>query len=219
MPKFDTNTPRVERTFSGIAFTVPFAFATAHVLTEPEAAWLNSNVASVVGNAFSGDIRRGLIALNKAGLEAHVKGGGKPKDYKEVTDAKALKWNFQSEFDKKFADYELGESNRGQGGSAATPEDQLVRMFSVMDVKARLAAKGFKVAPLYKAPSTIMDGDKPKYPSKWEEMVSENIIAKGEQFRKQAADQLAQLAGPATEGDDPLLAGLTPAEAQAAAAA
>lgn len=233
MPKFTNETQRVERTFSGIDFTVPYVFAEGHQLTKPEAAWLNSNLASVVGNAFSGDIRRGLAALNKAGLEAHVKGGGKPKDYKEVTDPKALKWDFQKEFDAKFADYELGESNRGQGGSAATPEDQLVRMFSTVDVKARLAAKDLKVAPLYKAPSNIgSDGVKyanpeamkaagvePKYPSKWEELVSENIIAKGEQFRAQAKEQLANLNkgdGAATEDDD-LLAGIeAPKEPKAA---
>lgn len=221
MPKFATDTPRVERKFSGIDFTVPYVFAEAHALTKPEAAWLNSNLASVVGNAFSGDIRRGLAALNKAGLEAHVKGGGKPKDYKEVTDPKALRWDFQKEFDTKFAEYELGESNRGTGGGAASPVDQLVRMFSTVDVKARLAKKGLKVAPLYKAPSNIMgeDGKTPKYPSKWEELVSENIITKGDEFRKQAEEQLAALGGDTADGeDDALLAGIVQAEATPAAA-
>lgn len=229
MPKFTTETARVERKFSGIDFTVPYVFAEAHPLTKPEAAWLNSNLASVVGNAFSGDIRRGLVALNKAGLEAHVKAGGKPKDYKEVTDPKALKWNFQSEFDTKFAEYELGESNRGTGGGAASPVDQLVRMFSTVDVKARLAKKGLKVAPLYKAPSNMKD-DKGEalYPSKWEELVSENIKSSdagthptGANFRKQAEEQLANLAGgEAVEGeDDALLAGITQEATPAAAAA
>lgn len=222
MPKFTAETPRVERKFSGLDFSVPYVFIEGHPLTKPEAAWLNSNLASVVGNAFSGDIRRGLAALNKANLEAHVKAGGKPKDYKEVTDPKALKWDFQKEFDAKFEDYELGESNRGTGGGTASPVDQLVRMFSTVDVKARLAAKGLKVAPLYKAPSNVMDtdGKTPLYPSKWEELVSENIKAKGDQFRKQAEEQLASLAAndPAEGEDDPLLAGIeAPAEVPAAA--
>lgn len=220
MPKFATDTARVERKFSGIDFTVPYVFAEAHPLTKPEAAWLNSNLASVVGNAFSGDIRRGLAALNKAGLEAHVKAGGKPKDYKEVTDPKALRWDFQKEFDTKFAEYELGESNRGTGGGAASPVDQLVRMFSTVDVKARLAKKGLKVAPLYKAPSNIMgeDGKTPKYPSKWEELVSENIITKGDEFRKQAEEQLAALGGDTADGeDDALLAGIVQEATPAAA--
>lgn len=217
MPKFTPETARVERKFSGIDFTVPYVFAEGHPLTKPEAAWLNSNLASVVGNAFSGDIRRGLAALNKAALDAHVKAGGKAKDYKEVTDPKALRWDFQKEFDAKFTDYELGESNRGAGGGSASPVDQLIRMFSTVDVKARLAKKGLKVGPLFKAPSNVLGEDgKPIYPSKWEELVQENIKAKGDDFRKQAEEQLAALGGYTEDGeDDALLAGITQEAAEA----
>lgn len=214
MPKFSTETPMVDRKFSGLDFKVPYVFAEGHALTKPEAAWLNSNLASVVGNAFSGDIRRGLAALNKAKLDEFVKGGGKAKDYKEITDPVALGWDFQKEFTAKFTDYELGESNRGQGGGAANdPLSQLIRMFSTVDVKQRLAAKGYKVAPLYKTPSNLKNEDgSAKYPSKWEELVQENILAKGEQFRAQAQAQLDSLTTTdgTTEGaDDPLLAGIT----------
>lgn len=229
MPEFATDTPRVERKFSGIDFTVPYVFNEGHVLTKPQTAWLNSNLASVIGNAFSGDIRRGLAALNKAALEAHVKGGGKAKEFKPIEDPKALRWDFQKEFDTKFAEYELGESNRGTGGGAASPVDQLVRMFSTVDIKSRLAKKGLKVAPLYKASSLIgADGTvypslaamtvakvTPKYPSKWEELVSENIIAKAEQFKAQAEDQLAALATDDDEPEDDLLAGLGDDEEEA----
>lgn len=224
MPKFDTNAPMVDRKFSGLDFKVPYVYSEGHALTKPEAAWLNSNLASVVGNAFSGDIRRGLAALNKAKRDEFVKGGGKPKDYKEITDPSALGWDFQKEFAAKFSDYELGESHRGQGGgNASDPVSQLVRMFSTVDVKQRLAAKGFKVAPLYKAPSNIKNEDgTPKYPSKWEELVQENIIAKGEQFRTQAEAQLEALNGAEGEDgaaeDDALLAGITQ-EAETPAAA
>lgn len=220
MPKFDTNTPRLERKFSGVEFKVPAPFTEGHALTKGETAWLNSNLASVVGNAFSGDIRRGLAAHNKTALEAHVKGGGKAKDFKPSDDPAVLGWDMQKEFDLKFAEYELGESNRGTGGAANDPLSQLIRMFSTVDIKARLAKKGFKVAPLYKAPSAIMgDDSKPKYPSKWEELVQENIIAKGDQFKAQAEAQLAQLAksDPAEEETDDLLAGIAQAPAAAAA--
>lgn len=223
MPKYDTSTPRVERKFSGVDFSVPFVFTEGHALTKPEAAWVNSNLASVVGNAFSGDIRRGLKTLN----DAHRKNlkGADLKAYKEITDPKALGWDMQKEFDTKFAEYEMGESNRGSGGGAASdPLSQLVRMFSTVDIKRRLVAKGFKVAPLYKTLSAIgVDGTvyanaeamkaagvEPKYPSKWEELVSENILAKGEQFRAQAQAQLDAINGTdeTTSDDDALLAGI-----------
>jgi hypothetical protein len=235
MPKFDTSTPTLERTFSGVDFKVPAPFAAEHVLTAPEAAWLNSNLASVVGNAFSGDIRRGLKTLND-NAKKNLK-GAELKAYVDVTDPAKLGWDMQAEFNAKFGDYVLGESNRGTGGgNASDPLSQLIRMFSTVDIKARLAAKDRKVAPLYKAPSNIgADGNtytsleamkeagvEPKYPSKWEELVSENIKVKGDQFRAQAEAQMAQLAQSDTSGSDDLLDGLgdeAQAEAPAAQAA
>lgn len=206
MPKFAPNTPRAERKFSGLDFTVPYVFAEGHALSKPEAAWLNSNLASVVGNAFSGDIRRGLKAYNdKARAELSK---AEVKNYVDVEDPAVLGWDMQAEFDAKFADYVLGESNRGSGGGAASPVDQLIRMFSTVDVKARLAKKGLKVGPLYKAPSNMKDeAGEPLYPSKWEELVQENMKAKLEQFTAQATEQLANLAAGDDEGDE-LLAGL-----------
>lgn len=209
MPHFDPTTPTVERKFLGKPFTAPLAFSPGHVLTAPETTWVNSQLISVVGNAFSGDIRRALEARNKIDLAQWVKDGNKAKDYVPTTDAAFLGFDLQAEFDAKFDAYTLGESNRGSGGGAngASPINQLIRSFSVLDIKQRLAAKGFKVGPLYKNPS-----DK-GYKSKWEELVEENIKAKGDQFRAMAEAQAAALA------DEPADDLLTNLEGDLAAAA
>jgi hypothetical protein len=207
MPQFTPETPTVARTFVGVPFTVPMPFAEGHTLTGPQAAWLNSNLASVVGNAFSGDIRRGLKAHNDAALAAHKKAGGKEKDFTPAEHPSVLGWDLQDEFNKKFAGYTLGESNRGSGGSASTsdPVAALIRTFSTLDIKARLAAKGYKVGPLYKTPSSMPN----TYKSKWEELVGENAKAKETQFRAQAEAQLSAMQDN-VNADDDILSGLTP---------
>jgi hypothetical protein len=174
------------RKFYDMEFTIPAEFEAGHVLSANEANFINSQKASVVGNQYSGDIRRAVAGL--------VAGGNKKAT---VAD---LGWDHAARFAEKFADYELGVSNRGSGGttSGSNPLDRMVSFLASEDLKARIIRKGLKVATFYKAKSA--DGTQ----SKWSELLAANIEAKGEEFRAQAEAQLAALEATDTEAD-PLL--------------
>lgn len=179
MPTFDPSTPTITRKFAGHEFTVPAPFAEGSVLTGPEAAFLNGQIASVVGNAYSGDIRR---------AEEAKKGATKS-------------WDHAAKFAEKYSGYVLGESNRGSGGtgSASSALDRMIRFLSGEDLKARIVRKGLKVAPFYKAAAT----DTTAYKNKWEELMAQNIEAKRDEFTATAEAQIAALA--ATDAEDDAL--------------
>lgn len=178
MPQFDTSTPRITRKFSDIEFSVPAPFPEGHTLSANEAKFLNSTLASVVGNAYSGDIRR----AKEAGKDVSI-------------------WDHQALFEAKFADYELGVSNRGDGtGTAASPLDRTIAFLASEDVKARLIAKGFKVGVIQRTKNA--DGV-----SKFAELVAKNIEDNHERFAAQAQAMLDAQPDVASEDDD-LLAGL-----------
>ena len=226
MPQFDASTPRSTREFAGHKIAAPTPFTEGHPLTANEASWLNTQVGGVVGNAFGGAIRRAVASTTVDRIKAAIPAGKKqdaavaafnksgtlPDGVTAATPAD-LGWDMQATYDKLFGDYTLGESNRGSGGSSTSdPVEALIRTFSVLDIKARLAAKGLKVAPLYKAPPT-----NPKYKSKWDEMVEENILASengthknGVNFRAQAEAQLANFKAE-DSAVDPLIDGIAQA--------
>lgn len=209
MPAFDTSTPTITRKFSDLTFSVPAPFAANHALTANEATFLNSTLASVVGNAFSGDIRRAMVAHNAEALKAWTAAGNKAKDFKPDTDPAVLGWDMDAKFAAKFTGYELGVSNRGGDGSAstATPLDRMVKFIATEDLKARLVAKGFKVTDFYKAPAL----DTETYKSKWDELLAQNIEKNRERFTASAQSQLDAMA--AADADDDILEGVTLPEA------
>lgn len=192
MPAFDKTTPTISRTFSGIDFIVPAPFTEGHSLTVNEAKFFNSTLASVIGNAYSGDVRR----AEASGKDTSI-------------------WNHQELFNKKFAEYELGVSNRG-GEGTGTKSDPLARTIAFLaseDMKAKAAARGIKVGVLQRAKSA--DGTT----SKWAELVASNLERNREAFTEQAKAILANNA-PEPGEDDDLFAGITEAaegEVQAAA--
>jgi hypothetical protein len=217
MPHFHDQHPRLARKFADHEVSVPAVFAPGHTLSDAESKWMNSQLATVTGNAFAGSIRRALEAENTKRAAAH-----KAKKYEGPMDETGKKpapatfadlgWNAQEKFNEVFSNYTLGESNRGTGaGTSKDPIDQLIRTFSVMDIKARLAKKNLTPGPFYKAPSSQPD----VYKSKWEELVGENIKAKHDEFKAQAEAQLVQLAGTDTEQDD-LIDSLEAPQAEAA---
>jgi len=216
MPTINTSNPTLSRKFAGHDIAVPTYFASGQALTDNEAKWANSVLATVTGNAFGGAIRRALETIDTERAKAFkAKKYDGPMDETGKKPAPAtfadLNWEPQAKFNEVFANYTLGESNRGSGTSGgADPVSQLIRTFSVMDIKARLAAKKLSPGPFYKAPATV-EG----YKSKWEELVGENIKAKHDVFKAQAEAQLAQIKGTDTDAD-PLLDGLTAPAAQAA---
>jgi hypothetical protein len=206
MPSYTSETPTIERKFYDITFQVPAPFAAGHTLTANEANWMNSNVASVIGNAYSGDIRRAMQAHNEAALKAHTEAGGKAKDFKPAEDVSVLGWDHAAKFAEKYAGYELGVTSRGGGsGEGSSPLSRTIMFLAAEDLKARMVRKGLKVANFYKA--AAQDGT--KFKSRWAELLAQNIEAKRDEFTETAT---AMLAKAEDDAEDDLLSGEVPAD-------
>lgn len=165
MPTVDPSAPTATRTFAGMEFTVPMPYTEGHTLTPGEAAWLNSNLASVIGNAYSGDIRR---------AEAAKKGSTKS-------------WDHAAKFAEKYEGYTLGESNRGSGTPKSTDTvGALARVLATMELKRKLVKAGHKPGVLMKTKNA--DGV-----NKFNELLEALIARDGEHFRSQAEAQVADM--------------------------
>ncbi len=165
MPQVPDSTPTATRTFAGLEFTVPMPFAEGHQLSSGEASWLNSNLASVIGNAYSGDIRR---------AEAAKKGSTKT-------------WDHAAKFAAKYEGYVLGESNRGSGGVKGTDAvAALARVLATIELKRKLVAAGHKPGALMKVKNT-------EGVSKFNELLDALIARDGEHFTAQAQAQIADM--------------------------
>lgn len=186
MPTVDPSAPTASRTFAGIPFTVPMPYAEGHALTAGEAAWLNSNLASVIGNAYSGDIRRAVASHNEAAKKAFIASGGKAKDYVEVG-AEALGWDHAAKFAEKYTGYVLGESNRGTAGPTSTDTvGALARTLAVLELKRKLVKAGHK-------PGALMKTKNAEGVSKFNELLEALIARDGDHFRSQAEAQVADM--------------------------
>lgn len=195
MPQFDASAPTLDRKFADFDISVPAVFTEGHALTDAEAAWVNGQLATVVGNAFGGFIRRSKEANKKFSIDAS---------------------GAQSKFDEIFADYEFG-AGRGSGKASGTdPVDALARALAVADLKARIVAAGRSVKAL-QAKGSAGDGtDKSMYSKLLEDSIALGHNKAGVSFREMAQAQLDAAAANAG-GEDELLAGLEP-EAPAEAA-
>ncbi len=204
MPTVPADAPRVTRKFYDMEFSVPYIFSEGHALTAPEAVFLNANLASVIGNAYSGDIRRAVLALNEEGEKAFIAAGGKKKDYTPLG-VEALGWDHQAKFADKFASYDMGVTRQGGGTGASTssPLERMITFLAGEDLKAKFAKKSMKVSPFYKAEATEGSGFK----SKWAELLAGNIERNIERFTAAAEAQLASMAEADAE-DDGLLDGI-----------
>jgi hypothetical protein len=191
------NLAPLSREFVGAQVSVPQAFAPGDTLTADAAAWLNGQLATVIGNATGGFFRRHK--------EAYLKEGGKEKDY-------TAPCSVQAKFDELFADYSLS-GNRGSGGVAqsADPVASLARTIATNIVKAKIIAKGLKVKAFMDAKVTDDDGSTI---SKFTQLVNAEMEKNGEAH---TATAQAQIDGSRDDGDDSDFSLDTPtSEAQAA---
>ena len=155
MPSFTPDTPVGNYKILGMSLTIPHVFAEGHTLTANEAKFVNRQLASVTVNGYGGDVRRALSKIDSArekafedktysGPTTTVKIKGKdtqvpsPATYSDLTD-----WDHQSRLNEKFAEYELGVSNRGgAGGGGSDPLEALIERLATSMVKDLLKSKG-----------------------------------------------------------------------------
>ncbi len=199
MPHFTADTPTIERKFIDHTFRVPSVYSTGHILTDLETKWLNSQVASVVANAFSGDVRRAVSALTVNRIEAAITSEAKQKAAiatftktgkvpEGVTAASIsdLSWDLDAKFAEKFEEYALGVSNRGSGLTTKDPVETLMRSLATAKVKAILTKRGLKV-------KEFMDAKSEANPevSAFTQMVNDYLTRFTDNLRAAAEVQLA----------------------------
>lgn len=135
MPIFAPTAPRIPVKINGIAITGPAPYSPGHVLTDPEARYLNRQVVTSVANP--------LPSAMKALAEAAAKEG---KTYIPPT-PEAL----QAEFDRRYAEYEVGSINRGAPGTPVDPVAKLAHQIASGKVVELLQSKGKNVSAFRKA--------------------------------------------------------------------
>ena len=145
----NSNLPALSRSFAGYDISVPAVFAPGDTLDADAANWVNGQIATVVGNAFGGALRRARETLDAERAKAF-----KAKTYTGPVDEKgkpAPATNADvcadpaAKFAEIFADYSLA-SNRGSGeAKTSDPVASLVRTLATQAVKAKIIAKGLKV--------------------------------------------------------------------------
>lgn len=182
MPTISPSHPRHDYKFSGIPIKVPHPFASGHTLSTGEAHFLNRQLASYVGNGYSGEIRRELKKIDDeraAAFKAKTYTGpltepdAKGKQFPAPATPTDLSWDHQAEFDAKFDGYVLGESNRGSGEtSTKDPVAQFAHTIASAKVKELIKAKGLKVTQ-FTASSTNND----QGVSKFGQLVAQYIAA------------------------------------------
>ena len=160
MPAFDTNTPRMDAPVMGLKLTMPKVFAAGHPLTSDEASFINARLKSVMVNAYGGDLRRALEAIDKeraaAVAEGKYKGPwakdaeGKEAHPRKPAEALATEltgepWaDHQANLDAKFAVYQVGGAN-GRETVSADPMDRVAREIAIREVKELLIKRGRKI--------------------------------------------------------------------------
>lgn len=208
MPAFTSDTPRLSRTYQEQEVEVPAAYTAGHVLTEPEAGWVNSTVATIIGNGFGGYIRRQIAAVDKERAEAHKKGHykgptveGKNKKGEAIalpapaTVDDIANFDPQAVFDDLYGKYVLAP---GADKSASDPVSKMAMSIAEADLISRIKAKGHTVAAFRKAPAST-----DAHSSRFAEALAHRFGADEERYRAQARAALE--AGASTdEGDDDL---------------
>jgi len=163
MPTPNTSLPTLTREFAGISITVPSTFAEGHALSKDEAGWVNSQLATVVGNQFGGYIRRAKEALDAKRLEAFkAKKYDGPMDETGKRPAPAtfadLGWDAQKVFTDLYTDYDLAGNRRGDGTPARDPVTSLVNFLASEAIKAKLKAKSLNIRT-YMTTKMVVDGE------------------------------------------------------------
>lgn len=180
MPQANTSLPPMKRNFAGIEFLVPQAFDVGHALTADEASWVNSQLATVVGNQFGGYVRRAIEAINDSRTKAHkAKTYDGPLDDSGKRPAQAtfadLGWNAEETFNDLFTEYSFAGNRRGDGTTVARdPVTALVQFLAKEAIKAKIKAKGLKVKTFMDTKVHTPDGEEI---SKFMELVGQYIAA------------------------------------------
>lgn len=181
MPKNEAPTeaqavPSATRKFlGGIEFSVPQPYSPGHALTPGEARFLNSQLGTVAGNAFGGDIRRA--------------GGTIPDDVQAL---------FAAKFDEVYDRIVNGTARAAStGGTSSDPVTSLVSFLAKEAIKAKIKRKGLKVKDFMDTKVEV-NGEET---SKFMALVAQHIEKEGEALRAQAEAQLANTTA-ASDDDD-----------------
>jgi hypothetical protein len=206
MPAFNSETPRLTRTYQGHNVLVPAAIVEGHTLTGTEAAWANSTIATIMGNKLGGVIRRELAkvdtaraALHNQGkwdgaiVEVKGKGGKVSRVPAPATEADLTDFSAQDVIDALYGDFVLAP---GDEKSASDPMSKMIRALAEKDASERIKAKGHTVAAFKKAEASTDD-----YSNKYEEFVAKVLRDKGDAFRAQVV-ALMEAQASAPEDDD-----------------
>lgn len=208
-----TSTPRVAKTYADIPFSVPQPYAEGYVLTATDAAGVNSLVAQRWGNSQAGAIRRELQALGEKNIKL-CKAKSPDALYDTTPEGKRTPHKFtiadlpadrdwQAEFDALVAEFELGVSNRGTGGSGSDPVERLATNLSSEAVKAELKKRGYNIRQFILTPAADGVGSALS-------KLTRDYLAKHPELREAAKAQLASLS---TSSDGGVFDNLPEAEA------
>lgn len=138
MPSFSPSTPTVSRKFAGVEVGVPEYFTADHALSANEARWANTQLGTVIGNAFGSRVRNKKLVDDKG---------------KALNPADSA-----SVFLDMFHDYDF-TSTRGNGKKATSdPVAALINFLSKEAIKAKILRKGLKVRDFMSA-KVMVDGE------------------------------------------------------------
>ena len=203
MPQFTDETPRAKYKVQGLAVEMPLVFVEGYALGSNEAKWANGALASTVGNAYGGDVRRAVEALNKAREEAHKAGtytgamdakGKKPAPatVADLTSEDGSPWDHQARILDKFANYVLGSQTRGVGKSLL---DEIAHNLATAWVKNYLKTKG-------KSIKLFMDTKNAEHGSEFARLVADYLAKRHDEVYAQAQAQIDAANEPVGEGDE-----------------
>lgn len=182
MPQVDPSTPTIEREFYGNTFAVPAPYVKGYKLSEAEAVFMNSQLATVVGNRYGARFR----AAEKKG--------------EALADPAAT-------FAELFAAYKVGESNRATGTGTVKSADPLartIRFLAEEDLKARIISAGHKVKDFMAAPSTT-EGHKSRYAELLSASIALGTNKDGTRNWKEEAEGIIARRAEATSADPDLI--------------
>ena len=197
MPDFTHETPRSTYKVLGADVTFPNVYAAGHTLTEAEARFVNTRIASIMVNALGGDIRRAQAVIDaerEKAFKAKKYTGPMTEDGKKPAPATLTDTGLevQSLADKKFGQYKVGEANT-RVATPTDPVEAVARTIAVNEVKAALKRKGLKAKPL-------MDQKNAEHGSEFNRIVHERLAGHKERIPALAKAQIES----ATSADDDL---------------
>lgn len=212
--QFSPETPRGKYKFAGVDLTAPHVLTAGHTLTDAEASAFNRFIVSYLGNSFGGWVRRSIEAANAERTEQAKKGeytgptvvvGQNKKGEDIIAPAPVtladFDTDFQAKFDEMFAEYVIGESNRGGGGESLDPVEKIVRQLATAKVKELLKAKGKKI-------NEVMAAKKDDGGSVFLSIVDQYVERHSDVLRAQAQAQLDALASIGADDEEGLFEGL-----------